>query len=612
MGQIREELVLYDRFTNTFTSYIRMSQQAAGATMEAKAAADQFASSQAAASSAASGLASQLKSLAGAYLGLRGMKMLVGFSDQVTATTARLNLMNDGLQSTKELQDMIFQSAQQARGEYTATAGMVSKLGVLAGDAFGSNREIVAFAEQINKQFTISGTSAAGQQAAMLQLTQAMGSGVLRGEELNSVLEQAPTIVKSIADYLETDVAGVRKLASEGKVSAQVVKAAVLAASDEINAQFASMPMTWGQVWTSFQNIALRGLNPVLQGVSWLAGNIQVVGPLVLGAGGAFGVFLLAAKWTSIAKAATGAYNLAVGFLSMGYGVLTGNTAAASAATLMFNSALWASPVTWAAAGIMLVVGALYAGVAAFNKFAGTSVSATGLVAGTLASLGAFAYNTFLVPVYNGFADLANFMGNVFRNPVAAIGVLFADMVAGVLGWISNLAHGVEDLINNIPGMEVSLTKGVDEQLRRAQEAAQSAKAASGWVEYAPKLDYLDYSQAAGSAYNWGANLNPLKGVDSPMGHDPTEDLLSGIAADTGSIKKAVSYTEEDIRSLVDVAQRQYVNKINLTAQSPVINVTGQNTGNTMADKKAFADFLVGMLQEQAAASSLRTTARVF
>ena len=145
----------------------------------------------------ADNLTNAIKGAVAAYATVQTVGKVLDLSDTLTSTTARLNLMNDGLQTTQDLQNMIYLSAERARGSYQATADAVSKLGLMAGDAFGSSEEIVAFMEQVNKQFTIAGTEAAGIDAAMLQLTQAMGSGVLRGEEYNSILEQAPNIIQA-------------------------------------------------------------------------------------------------------------------------------------------------------------------------------------------------------------------------------------------------------------------------------------------------------------------------------------------------------------------------------------------------------------------------------
>lgn len=235
MGVIREVLILEDQFSSTMASFISETQRAAsavtslrGATAAVDAATlhasgsvggagDEVENLDRASRKAASStdeLTRKIKNLVGTYVGLKGLQSLLSLSDQMASTTARLDMMNDGLQTTAELNQMIFDSAQRSRGAYQATADMVAKLGNLAGEAFGSTAEIVAFSEQINKQMTLSGASNTAKDAAMLQLTQAMSSGVLRGEELNSILEQTPTIAKTIAEYLGVTTGEMRELAS--------------------------------------------------------------------------------------------------------------------------------------------------------------------------------------------------------------------------------------------------------------------------------------------------------------------------------------------------------------------------------------------------------------
>ena len=570
---------------------------------------------------AASKLTGTLKGMVGAYVGLQGVKGLLNMSDTLVSTTARLDMMNDGLQTTNELNQMIFASANRARGSYTETAAMVSKLGTLAGDAFANSAEIVAFAEQLNKQMAISGTSTTERQAAMLQLTQAMSSGVLRGEELNSVLEQTPMIAQTIANYLGVTTGEMRNMAAEGAITADIVKNAMFAAAEETNAKFAEMPMTWGQVWTMFQNYATMGLRPVLLALSLLANNIQIVGPLVLGAAGAFAVFQFAANWTKIATVATGAYNAAVTFLKVGYRLLRNQTMAAAIAQHTYNSALLASPITWVVMGLALIVGGLYAGVAAYNKYAGASVSATGIIVGAVYTLGAFVYNT-VAYMYNAFAVFANFIGNVFNNPIAAVKIAFFDMAQTVLGYLMNIAQGIENLLNKIPGVTVDFTSGISSLVKGFGERSAALKAATGWTEYFAPMEYKDYSSAFSSGYDKGSNLfsnifgGDYGGLGSYSGSGTTlgdiNDTLGGIGSDVSGIKKSVDMSQEDIQMIVDMASQKYVNKINLTAQTPVITINGANTGNTEADRKALADTLKTILLEQAAAGSFRSTARIY
>lgn len=598
MANIREVLILEDQFTAPFTRYITLTQQAAGGTSQAQAAVSRLASQQDLAAKSTSSLMSAVKGLVGAYAGIKAVTKLVEMSDAMTTTTARLDLMNDGLQTTEELTDMIFESANRARGSYTETAAMVSKLGTLAGDAFDSSAEIVGFVEQINKQMAISGTSTAEAQGAMLQLTQAMSSGVLRGEELNSVLEQTPLIAQTIADYLGVSTGQMRELASEGKITADIVKAAMLDPDsvEAVNEAFEDMPMTWGQVWQLFQNYALKALEPVLNGISWLANNIEIVGPMVLGLAGAFAVFQVAANWTKIATVATGAYNAAVTFLKVGYGLLTKQTWAAKLAQDSYNASMLANPITWVVMLIMVLVGALYAGVAAYNKLTGASVSATGVIAGGITAAITAVGNMVLFFINMGI-KVHNFLLDVFT-----------DVATGLLNRFLSLAKGIEAILNSLPGIEVSFTSGIENAISQL-EANRSAKTLA-------TQDYMSISDAYKMGYDWGANLFSGSGGESDWtGGATLDDLdttLGGISDSVGSIEKSVNMSQEDVAMLVDMASRRYVNRINLTAQTPIITINGANTGNTEADRKALADALKKILLEQASAGSYLSTARIY
>lgn len=203
--------------------------------------------------SSADALASAVKRLAASYLSIQGLKKAVDLSDGLVSTRARLDRMNDGLQTTQQLETMIYQSAQRSRGNFMDTMGLVSQLGTMAGSAFGNTKEIVQFAEQLNKQLALSGASGQAAQAAILQLEQGLASGVLRGDELNSVMEQAPAIARSIADYLQVDMGKLREMGAQGQITAAIVKNAMFAAAAETNAEFAKTPMTWAQTRGDFQ-----------------------------------------------------------------------------------------------------------------------------------------------------------------------------------------------------------------------------------------------------------------------------------------------------------------------------------------------------------------------
>ena len=599
---------------NQYDMVEQQMREAQGAATGAAAAQGEYNAEMVAGKTAAGGLTGSLRGLLGMLISIQGVKAVLGLSDEMAQTSARLDRVNAQYGTTVDLNQMIYQSAQASRGAYQETAALVGKLGTLAPEAFKGPDELVAFAEQINKQYALAGTSAQGAQAATMQLTQALSSGVLRGEELNSVLEQAPTIVHSIGDYLGVSIGEVRALAAEGKITSEVAKNAVFAAAGETNEAFEDMPVTWAQRWTIMKNSALQAIRPVLDGLGWMADNIEMIGPPLLGLGAAFGVFWIAANSATIAAGATTLLTTATNFLSIGFGVLTGNTAAASAAVFTFNSALMASPVTWVAGGILLLTGVLYGGVAAYNALTDSSVSATGIITGAMGGLFAFVGNGFVF-LWNTIGYGATFLENVFVHPVEVVKLLFLGLAESVLGYMGEMAQGIQDTINKIPGVEVDLTSGINSRLADVQSRSQSIMQNTQWKEYDP-IEYMSISGMASKGYQWGANLfggnqAAAPGVDWAQLAEEANANLSSIAGDVSGIQKTTSLADEDLRSLVDMAERRYVNNINLSTQAPVIQVQGQNTGNSAADRRALADTIKDLLSEQRASQSLRSTARV-
>lgn len=611
MAVIRETLTLEDKLTNVMTQCIQVAQRMAGAmddirfsTMNVETATASVAvemqnlsARMSQTTTRGNSLFTTVRNLAGAFLGMQSVQWLVGTSDQLTQINARLKMMTGSAEAAAEANEQIYQAAMRSRGAYADMANFVSQLGVTAGNAFDDVGELIAFAEQIQKQMEISGASGASAQAALVQLTQGLASGTLRGEELNSVLEQTPMIAKTIADYMGVTTGEMRELASEGALTADVVKNAILGAAEETNAAFEQMPMTWGQVWTQMQNMAIKALEPILGAVSWAANNIEIIGPIVLGLGTAFAIFMVAANWVKMTTAATNA--LAGAQKMLGFAM----------------QQAWFVPLLV----ITLVIAAIYAVTAAVNHFTGTSVSATGIIAGAFLTLFALIANGAILGI-NTFAAFGNFVGNVFNDPVAAVKILFLDMATTVLGYISKVAHGIEDLINAIPGVEISITSGIDGLYNRVQGAAAQAKSEAEWVEYFKPQEYIDLSGAFRTGYNAGANFDPLSGLFGAFdlsqytsGYTPYDNLtnqVTDIGKSVKSIEKSVSMSEEDIKSLVDAAERRYVANVNLTSQTPVIHITGANTGNTAADRQAIADAVQYVLMEQLASGGVRATSR--
>ena len=554
------------------------------------------------------GKAKNLAATIGASVGL---KKLIELSDQMTSTTARLNFIVDDGGSVKALEAKIMASAQRSRAAYLDTASAIASMGANAGAAFTSNDELIAFMEQVNKQFVIGGASAQGQAAAMLQLTQAMAAGALRGEELNSILENAPGIARAIEQYMGIAEGSIKSYAEKGAVSATVVKNALLSIADETNAKFNGMAMTWGQVWTQMGNIALKVTRPLLTAINWLANNLSVIGPILLGLGAAFLVFQVAAHWTQIAAVATAAYHAVVNLLSIGFGVLTGNTAAASAAVFTFNSALLASPITWIIMLIAVVIGLLYGVVAIINKVTGSSISATGLICGAIAVAGAFIGNT-VIGLLNALIQyiwaifVAPFLGivewilNVCNGGFNSFGDAVANLIGQIIGWFLNLGKVVTTIIDAIFG--TNWTAGL--------ESLQSSVTAWGKNENAITLDKnaptIDYRFEYGDA--WAAGNDFGKGIDAKIGGmfnmgglgDSSGFDLVDIAAytgetadNTGKTADALAVTEEQLEYLRDIAERDAINRF--TTAEVKIDMTGMTN---RIDGSADLDGVISQLTE--------------
>lgn len=596
----------------------------------------------------ANSLMQTIKGAVAAYATIQTLSAALNLSDQLTSTTARMNLMNDGLQTTQDLQNMIYLSAERARGSYQATADAVSKLGLMAGDAFGSSQEIIAFMEQVNKQFTIAGTEAAGVDAAMLQLTQAMASGVLRGEELNSIFEQAPTIIQTIADYLDVPIGSIREMAAEGQITADIVKSAMFAAADETNAKFESMPKTFSQIWTSFQNTALMAFQPVLQrmneianseafqtfvnnaieGLSMVAGialeifdllvdvagvvadNWSWLSPIIYGVAAALAVYygwLLLTKGAEMAMAAVhGIVAVAKGIMAAATMLVTGATWAETTAQYGLNAAMYACPIVWIIILIIALIALFYAAVAAVNKFAGTSVSATGIICGAFMVALAFIGNIFValwnlvvdvfVLIYNLVAAVANFIGNVFTDPIGAICRLFFDLADTVLGILQALASAIDaifgsNLAGSVQGWRDSLGGWVDDTFGKGEEVMAKMNADD------MKLGRFEYGEAWDAGYSFGegidqsiANFDPSSLFDANVpGADDYANLgsygsgiggigsgVDDIAGNTGKIADSMDITEEDLKYLRDIAEQEAVNRF--TTAEITIEQTNHNT----------------------------------
>lgn len=534
-------------------------------------------------------LTDTIKGAVTAYISVQSIGKALDISDQLTLTTSRLDMMNDGVQSTAELVNMVYAAAQDARGSFSQMADVVARFGNNAKDAFSSSEEVVAFADLIQKQMTIAGASTQEAANAELQLSQALGSGVLRGDELNSIFEQAPNLIQNIADYLDVPIGQIREMAADGELSADIVKTAIFSAADDINSKFESMPMTWSQIWQSMQNTALIAFQPVLQNLNDLANSdvLQASIQNAIGAISALANILLdvfdlvvsigafvSDNWGLIAPivwgivAAFTAYNVVLGIYNGIQAVSNGLKAASAmadqihAAALMmesgatftataaqygFNAALLACPVTWIIAAVLALIVILYALVGIINQVAGTSISATGLITGAVAVAGAFIlnigiglYNSFVAVIaafVNFFIGIIEWVLNAANGGFNSFGDAVANLIGQIISWFLSLGQIVTTIIDAIFGTD--WTAGL--------EGLKNSVTQWGKNENAITLDRMDtstaglqrfdYGDAASAGYDFGVGLeNKVGNLFNSSGSIPSVEDYAGLIADNANL----------------------------------------------------------------------------
>lgn len=464
-------------------------------------------------------LTNTIKNAVLAFVSIQSIGKALNISDELVQTTSRLNMMNDGLQSTQELVNMVYAAAQDARGSFSEMADVVARFGNNAGDAFGSSEEVVAFADLIQKQMTIAGASTQEASNAMLQLSQALGSGVLRGDELNSIFEQAPNLIQSIADYLDVPIGQIREMASEGELSADVVKAAIFASADEINAKFEEMPMTWGQIWQSMKNTAMIAFQPVLQRLNdianseafqtfvngaieamatlanvvlnifeligtvggFIADNWSIISPIIYGVIGALAVYaayLGIVKGIELASAAAKGVLAVAEFIHVAaLAAQTGATISATAAQLGLNGAMYACPIVWIIMLIIALIAIIFAVCSAIAKLTGVANSGFGVITGGINVVIQFFKNLGLtvaniaLGIGNAIAALGSNIMTAFHNAICSVQAWWYDLLSTCLSVIESICAA----LNKLPFVEFDysgISNAADDYAAKAAEAA--------------------------------------------------------------------------------------------------------------------------------------------
>lgn len=559
--------------------------------------------------SAANGLLQKVKNLAIAYGGMQAVSKLVGLSDQLTGTKARLNFLVDDGGSVAELESQIMASAQRSRSYYLDTASAIATMGANAGAAFSGNDELIAFMEQVNKQFVIGGASAQGQSAAMLQLTQAMAAGALRGEELNSILDNAPGIARAIESYMGIAEGSIKQYAEQGLITSEVVKNALFAAADEVNDKFESMPMTWAQAANIFKNSLLSIFSPVLDQINAIANSADFQTML-------YGILDALAGVANIASMVISLLTAGASFIISNWdyigpmlmGIVTA-LIAVSAAQAVVNAVMAANPVMLIVIGIGMLIGLLYAAAQQFATMTGVASSGFGVITGGINVVIQFFVNLGLT-----VANIALGIWNAMCACAENIGIAFHNTIAGVQSWFYNLLStaltvvaGICEALNQLPFVEFDYSGITGQAQAYANKAAEAEAGKKSYVNvgdaFNAGLDTFDTfssgwaSDAFDAGSSWGdgvmdkvsgifdAGSMDFMGAFSGAGGASSFDYSGALAdtagntadtaANTAKAANALDIAQEDLAYMKDIAEREAINRY--TTAEIVIHQNNEN-----------------------------------
>lgn len=541
-------------------------------------------------------------------------------SDDISNANARLSMITSNLSEQKDLQAKIMASAKSSRSSYIEMANATAKMRMLASDSFKSNEEALKFTETLQKSLAVSGADKASKDGAFLQITQAMTSGRLQGDEFRSMTENAPMVADAIAKYMGKPKAELKELSSKGLITADIVKNALFSASDEINKKFETMPKTFNDVMTEFKNNTIQVFEPIsakitqilgsdsitkvmsaigvallaganivgffVDGIAFLIDNLDILTPALLGVAGAMLVYNAT---SGIAYMQTIANAIALGTKAMADAIECVQIIALTAAQYGFNAALAACPITWIIIGIIALIAIFYTIIAVINKTAGTTISATGVILGAVFALGSGLYNQFVF-MWNIVAAFVNFFANCFNNPVASVKILFLDLARNVIDTVATMVRNIENLINMIPGVQVNISSGITNFSKGISGEIDRIKKDSGYKDVMGRMKQVSAGEAYKSGYNIGKGIENKvgsmfkgqKGSGAPnlasnAGASPLSSLgTSGNPTNVkGSGKGGAVKVEnsEDLELLRSLAMRDYVARVSQNTLAPNINI---------------------------------------
>ena len=609
----------------------------------------------------ANSLYGKIKSFIGLYAGIQSVKMGLDVSDNISQTTARLNMINDGKQTTDQLQQAIFQSAQNSRASFLDTASVVSKLGILAPQAFNSNMETVKFSELMAKSFKVGGATTSEQTSGMHQLTQAMASGRLQGDEFNSITENAPLLAQAISKYTGKSMGELKDMSKEGLITSDVIKNAVFAMSDEINTKFNSIPQTFGDVVNKIKNNAVNSfmsisstmsgifnserfqgfidgvssfINKAFVMINWLIKGISMVGTVlyeiwgpiqpilvtVLGLLTAYKLVMgfIAVK-TAIASGIATIYNLALLAKQTMLGAVSVALAQATAAQTGLNLAILTCPITWIIAGIALVIAAIYGVVAVFNKITGKAVSATGIIVGVFYWMGGLIYNIIaatwnklaqtFVSIYNLGVSIAEFFANVFKHPIRAVAHLFANFINFLIDKVKFLGSIIDticgtNVVGRLETVQTAIGDWVNEKVGGNEITLKRMDATQVMMDRVGLKDMYNKGYEKGSNFSlFGKNAETGIDTNTEFGNSTnpevakSNDLLKNIDKNTKKAGDMLDLSHDEISYLRDLAEREAINRFTTAEVKVDVGGITQHVASAL-DLDDIVDYMTNKMEE--------------
>lgn len=609
----------------------------------------------------ANSLYGKIKSFIGLYAGIQTVRMGLDVSDNISQTTARLNMINDGKQTTDQLQQAIFQSAQNSRASFLDTASVVSKLGILAPQAFNSNMETVKFSELMAKSFKVGGATTSEQTSGMHQLTQAMASGRLQGDEFNSITENAPLLAQAISKYTGKSMGELKDMSKEGLITSDVIKNAVFAMSDEINTKFNSIPQTFGDVVNKIKNNAVNSFMSIsstmsgifnserfqgfIDGVSsfinktfiminWLIKGISMVGtvlyeiwgpiqPILVTVLGLLTTYKLImgfiAVKTAIASGIATIYNLALLAKQTMLGAVSVALAKATAAQTGLNLAILTCPITWIIAGVALVIAAIYGVVAVFNKITGKAYSATGLIVGVFYWMGGMIYNIIaaawnklaqtFVSIYNLGVSIAEFFANVFKHPIRAVAHLFANFINFLIDKVKFLGSIIDticgtNVVGRLETVQTAIGDWVNEKVGGNEITLKRMDATQVMMDRVGLKDMYNKGYEKGANFSlFGKNAETGIDTNTEFGNSTnpevakSNDLLKNIDKNTKKAGDMLDLSHDEISYLRDLAEREAINRFTTAEVKVDVGGITQHVASAL-DLDDIVDYMTNKMEE--------------